>query len=135
MKKFIAVLGILASMTLSAAEVVKNDQAVTTDKVGMYLDKGNAFFALQTKSGGVVTFGMPKSVLIGALKDGKARIQIPGIIANAYKPEENALQFYNLTYDKAKGIMILDFAGTEDYIVFSKDEVEKFGKELEKGVK
>lgn len=135
MKKIIAILGILASMTLSAAEIVKNNTAVETDKVGIFVEKGNAYFALQTKTGAVVTFGLPKSVLIGTLKDGKERLQIPGIIANAKNPDENALQFYNVTYDKAKGILVLDFVGTEDYIVFNKAEVEKFGKELEKGAK
>ncbi|MGL4732447.1 MAG: hypothetical protein ACRCWN_02040, partial [Fusobacteriaceae bacterium] len=70
-----------------------------------------------------------------ALKDGKSRIQIPGIIANANKPEENALQFYDIQYDKKQGVLVLDFSGTEDYIVFNRAEVENFGKILEKGGK
>lgn len=65
-------------------------------------------------------------------KSGEARIQIPGVIANANKPEESALQFYHIQYDKSKGVLVLDFAGTEDYIVFNKDEVSKFGETLKK---
>ncbi|MGL4403188.1 MAG: hypothetical protein ACRCTS_05665 [Fusobacteriaceae bacterium] len=135
MKKFFILLGILASANLFAADIVKGNTAVKTDKIGLLTQKGNAFFALQTKNGAVVTFGLPKSVLINTLKDGKARVQIPGIIANANKPEENALQFYDIQYDKKEGILLLDFSGTEDYIVFNKEEVAKFGKILENGGK
>ncbi|MGL4254559.1 MAG: hypothetical protein ACRCR2_11090 [Fusobacteriaceae bacterium] len=135
MKKFFIILGILASANLFAADIVKGNNAVQTDKIGLVTQKGNAFFALQTKNGAVVTFGLPKSVLVNALKDGKSRIQIPGIIANANKPEENALQFYDIQYDKKQGVLVLDFSGTEDYIVFNRAEVENFGKILEKGGK
>lgn len=135
MKRFFIILGILASANLFAADIVKENTAVKTDKIGLMAQKGNAFFALQTKNGAVVTFGLPKSVLINILKDGKSRTQVPGIIANAQKPEENALQFYDLQYDKKQGILVLDFSGTKDYIVFNKTEVEKFGKILEKGGK
>ncbi|MGL4567751.1 MAG: hypothetical protein ACRCU6_04400 [Fusobacteriaceae bacterium] len=135
MKKFFIILGILASANLFAADIVKGNNAVQTDKIGLVTQKGNAFFALQTKNGAVVTFGLPKSVLVNTLKDGKSRIQIPGIIANANKPEENALQFYDIQYDKKQGVLVLDFSGTEDYIVFNRAEVENFGKILEKGGK
>lgn len=135
MKKFFIILGILASANLFAADIVKGNNAVQTDKIGLVIQKGNAFFALQTKNGAVVTFGLPKSVLVNTLKDGKSRIQIPGIIANANKPEENALQFYDIQYDKKQGVLVLDFSGTEDYIVFNRAEVENFGKILEKGGK
>lgn len=130
MKKFMIALGVLASANLFAADIVKGETAVQTDKIGLITQNGNAYFALQTKSGAVVTFGLPKSVLINTLKDGEPRIQIPGIIANANKPEENALQFYDIQYDKKQGILVLDFSGTEDYIVFNKTEVENFGKIL-----
>ncbi|MGL4981116.1 MAG: hypothetical protein ACRC40_04250 [Fusobacteriaceae bacterium] len=135
MKNLFIILGLLASTNLFAADIVKGDKAVQTDKIGLMTQKGNAFFALQTKSGAVVTFGLPKAVLINTLKDGKSRLQIPGIIANANKPEENALQFYDIQYDKKQGILVLDFSGTKDYIVFNKSEVSKFGKILEKGGK
>lgn len=135
MKRFFIILGILASANLFAADIVKENTAVKTDKIGLMTQKGNAFFALQTKKGAVVTFGLPKSVLINTLKDGKPRTQVPGIIANAQKPEENALQFYDIQYDKKQGVLVLDFSGTKDYIVFNKKEVEKFGKILEKGGK
>lgn len=135
MKRFFIILGILASANLFAADIVKENTAVKTDKIGLMTQKGNAFFALQTKKGAVVTFGLPKSVLINTLKDGKSRTQVPGIIANAQKPEENALQFYDIQYDKKQGVLVLDFSGTKDYIVFNKKEVEKFGKILEKGGK
>lgn len=133
MKKFILALGVLASANLFAADIVKGEVAVQSDKIGLHIQKGNAYFALETKNGAVVTFGLPKSVLINTLKDGKSRIQIPGIIANAHKPEENALQFYDIQYDKKQGILVLDFSGTEDYIVFNKNEVANFGKILEGG--
>ncbi|MGL6120630.1 MAG: hypothetical protein ACRC0V_09010 [Fusobacteriaceae bacterium] len=133
MKKLIIALGILTSMSLFAADVVRKDVSVQTDKVGLITQKGNAFFALQTKNGAVITFGLPKAVLINTFKDGKPRVQIPGIVANANKPEENALQFYDIQYDKKKGILVLDFSGTDDYIVFNKDEIAKFGKILEGG--
>ncbi|MGL5543672.1 MAG: hypothetical protein ACRDB6_01045 [Cetobacterium sp.] len=132
MKKILATLGILTSMNLFAADIVKNDVATSTDKIGMFIQNSNAYFALQTKNGAVVTFGLPKSVLVNTFKDGEARVQIPGIIANANKPEESALQFYHIQYDKSKGVLVLDFAGTEDYIVFNKDEVSKFGETLKK---
>ncbi len=132
MKKILAILGILTSMNLFAADIVKNDVATSTDKIGMFIQNSNAYFALQTKNGAVVTFGLPKSVLINTFKDGEARIQIPGIIANANKPEESALQFYHIQYDKSADVLVLDFAGTEDYIVFNKDEISKFGQILEK---
>lgn len=135
MKRFFIILGILASANLFAADIVKENTAVKTDKIGLMTQKGNAFFALQTKKGAVVTFGLPKSVLINTLKDEKPRTQVPGIIANAQKPEENALQFYDIQYDKKQGVLVLDFSGTKDYIVFNKKEVEKFGKILEKGGK
>lgn len=133
MKKFFIALGVLTSASLFAADVVRGDVAVQTDKIGLISQKGNAFFALQTKNGAVITFGLPKSVLINTFRDGKPRVQIPGIIANANNPEENALQFYDIQYDKKQGILVLDFSGTEDYIVFNKDEVAKFGKILEGG--
>lgn len=133
MKKLVIALGVLTSASLFAADVVRGDVAVQTDKVGLITQKGNAFFALQTKNGAVITFGLPKSVLINTFRDGKPRVQIPGIIANANNPEENALQFYDIQYDKKQGILVLDFSGTEDYIVFNKDEVAKFGKILEGG--
>jgi len=132
MKKILAIIGLLTSMNLFAADIIKNDIATSTDKIGMFVQNSNIYFALQTKSGAVVTFGLPKSVLINTFKDGKARIQIPGIIANANNPEENALQFYHIQYDKSKEVLVLDFAGTEDYIVFNKDEILKFGQTLEK---
>ncbi|MGL5639527.1 MAG: hypothetical protein ACRCW7_09310, partial [Cetobacterium sp.] len=90
MKKLLAILGILTSMNLFAADIVKNDVATSTDKIGMFIQNSNAYFALQTKNGAVVTFGLPKSVLVNTFKDGEARIQIPGIIANANNPEESA---------------------------------------------
>lgn len=135
MKKFFLILGILGSLNLFAADIVKNDVSTETDKIGMFIQNSNAYFALQTKTGAIVTFGLPKSVLINTFKDGNLRYQIPGIIANANNPEESALQFYHIQYDKKQGILILDFAGTEDYIVFNKDEVQNFGKILEKGGK
>lgn len=134
MKKFLAILGVLTSMNLFAADIVKDNVTTPTDKIGMFVQNSNAFFALQAKSGAVVTFGLPKSVLVNTLKDGKARYEIPGVIANANKPEESALQFYHLQFDKNAGVLILDFSGTEDYIVFDKDEVKKFGEVLERGV-
>ncbi|MHA4989776.1 hypothetical protein [Cetobacterium somerae] len=135
MKKLFLILGILCSLNLFAADIVRNDISTETDKIGMFIQNSNAYFALQTKGGAVVTFGLPKSVLINTFKDGNPRYQIPGIIANANNPEESALQFYHIQYDKTQGILILDFAGTEDYIVFNKDEVQNFGKILEKGGK
>lgn len=135
MKKILVILSILISINIFAADVVKNDITTPTDKIGMFLQNSNAYFALQTKNGGIVAFGLPKSVLINTFKDGKPRYEIPGIIANANNPEESALQFYHLQYDKKQGILILDFAGTKDYIVFTKDEVLNFGKILEKGGK
>lgn len=133
MKKFFIILGILVSLNLFAADIVKSDIPTETDKIGMFVQNSNAYFALQTKTGATVTFGLPKSVLINTFKDGSPRYQIPGIIANANNPEESALQFYHIQYDKKQGILILDFAGTEDYIVFNKDEVLNFGKILEHG--
>ena len=126
MKKFFLILGILGSLNLFAADIVRNDISTETDKIGMFIQNSNAYFALQTKGG---------AVLINTFKDGNPRYQIPGIIANANNPEESALQFYHLQYDKKQGVLILDFAGTEDYIVFNKDEVQNFGKILEKGGK
>ncbi|WP_297431139.1 hypothetical protein [uncultured Cetobacterium sp.] len=133
MKKFLVILGILTSINIFAADIVKNNIPTETDKIGMFVQNSNAYFALQTKTGATVTFGLPKSVLINTFKDGSPRYQIPGIIANANNPEESALQFYHIQYDKKQGILILDFAGTEDYIVFNKDEVLNFGKILEHG--
>ena len=133
MKKFLVILGILTSINIFAADIVKNNIPTETDKIGMFVQNSNAYFALQTKNGATVTFGLPKSVLINTFKDGSPRYQIPGIIANANNPEESALQFYHIQYDKKQGILILDFAGTEDYIVFNKDEVLNFGKILEHG--
>ena len=133
MKKFLVILGILTSINIFAADIVKNNIPTETDKIGMFVQNSNAYFALQTKTGATVTFGLPKSVLINTFKDGSPRYQIPGIIANANNPEESALQFYHIQYDKKQGILILDFAGTEDYIVFNKDEVLNFGKILEYG--
>lgn len=133
MKKLLVILGILTSINIFAADIVKNNIPTETDKIGMFVQNSNAYFALQTKSGATVTFGLPKSVLINTFKDGSPRYQIPGIIANANNPEESALQFYHIQYDKKQGILILDFAGTEDYIVFNKDEVLNFGKILEHG--
>lgn len=133
MKKFLVILGILTSINIFAADIVKNNIPTETDKIGMFVQNSNAYFALQTKTGATVTFGLPKSVLINTFKDGAPRYQIPGIIANANNPEESALQFYHIQYDKKQGILILDFAGTEDYIVFNKDEVLNFGKILEHG--
>lgn len=135
MKKIIFILGILTSMSIFGADIVKNGVSTTTDKIGMFVQNSNAYFALQTKNGAVVTFGLPKSVLINTFKDGEFRNQIPGVIANAHNPEESALQFYHIQYDKKQGILILDFAGTEDYIVFNNDEVLNFGKILEQGGK
>ena len=133
MKKFLVILGILTSINIFAADIVKNNIPTETDKIGMFVQNSNAYFALQTKTGATVTFGLPKSVLINTFKDGSPRYQIPGTIANANNPEESALQFYHIQYDKKQGILILDFAGTEDYIVFNKDEVLNFGKILEHG--
>lgn len=133
MKKFLVILGILTSINIFAADIIKDNTTTSTDKVGMFIQNSNSFFALQTKNGGVVTFGLPKSVLVNTLKDGKPRYEIPGVIANAKNPEESALQFYHLQYDKKEGVLILDFSGTEDYIVFNKDEVLNFGKILEHG--
>ena len=133
MKKCLVILGILTSIIIFAADIVKNNIPTETDKIGMFVQNSNAYFALQTKTGATVTFGLPKSVLINTFKDGSPRYQIPGIIANANNPEESALQFYHIQYDKKQGILILDFAGTEDYIVFNKDEVLNFGKILEHG--
>ncbi|MGL4904294.1 MAG: hypothetical protein ACRC34_02185, partial [Cetobacterium sp.] len=118
MKKILAILGILTSMNIFAADIVKDDIPTATDKVGFSVQKSNAYFALQTKNGGTVTFGLPKSVLINTFKDGVQRVQVPGVVANANKPEESALQFYHIQYDKKEGVLILDFAGTTDYIVF-----------------
>ncbi|MGL5088700.1 MAG: hypothetical protein ACRC6Z_04510 [Cetobacterium sp.] len=132
MKKILAILGILTSMNIFAADIIKNDVPVSTDKIGIHIQNSNVYFALETKSKAVVTFGLPKSILINTLKDGAPRIQVPGIIANANNPEESALQFYHIQYDKNEGVLILDFAGTEDYIVFNKEEVSKFGETLKK---
>ncbi|MGL5188502.1 MAG: hypothetical protein ACRC7S_02445, partial [Cetobacterium sp.] len=103
MKKFFLILGILGSLNLFAADIVKNDVSTETDKIGMFIQNSNAYFALQTKTGAIVTFGLPKSVLINTFKDGNPRYQIPGIIANANNPEESALQFYHIQYDKKQG--------------------------------
>ncbi|MGL4946930.1 MAG: hypothetical protein ACRC4X_04580 [Cetobacterium sp.] len=132
MKKILALLAILTSMNIFAADIVKNDVSVTTDKIGFSVQKSNAYFVLQTKTGATVTFGLPKSILINTFKDGQARMQVPGVIANAKNPKESALQFYHIQYDKKEGVLTLDFAGTEDYIVFNKDEISKFGETLKK---
>ncbi|MGL4987879.1 MAG: hypothetical protein ACRC5F_01305 [Cetobacterium sp.] len=132
MKKILAILGILTSINIFAADIVKNDIPTATDKIGFSVQKSNAYFALQTKSGATVTFGLPKSVLVNTFKDGVQRVQVPGVVANANNPTESALQFYHIQYDKKQGVLILDFAGTEDYIVFTKDEVKNFGQILEK---
>lgn len=49
MKKFLVILGILTSINIFAADIVKDNITTSTDKVGMFIQNSNSFLLCKLK--------------------------------------------------------------------------------------